>query len=95
MASAPGTPLILNLCADSVVTARVEQTAPTFSGGYSVAGRMVGELLGSMTLMVNRETVVGTVRLVGEETYHLRSVGEGLYTISEVEELHSETPHPR
>ena len=100
-APAPGTTLTFNLFADTVVTARVEQTAPTFSGGYSIAGHIVGEPLGTMTLVVNGETVVGTVRLVGE-TYHIRSVGEGLYTVSEVEEpplncgvdeFHSETDH--
>ena len=97
----PGTTLTFNLFADVVVTARVEQTAPTFSGGYSIAGHLVEEPVGTMTLVVNGETVVGTVRLVGE-TYHIRSVGDGLYAISEVEEPplhcgvegpHSETDH--
>ena len=100
-ALAPGTTLTFNLFADVVVTARVEQTAPTFSGGYSIAGHLVEEPLGTMTLVVNGETVVGTVRLVGE-TYHIRSMGDGLYAISEVEEHplncgvegpHSETDH--
>ena len=81
----PGTTLILNLFDDTVVTGMVEQTAPTFSGGYSVSGRLVDDPLGSMTLVVNGETVAGTVRLPGE-TYHIRSVGGGLYAISEVEE---------
>ena len=85
-----------------VQAARVEQTAPTFSGGYSVAGRIVGEPLGTLTLVVNGETVVGTVRLPGE-TYRIRSMGDGLYTISEVDEPpltcgvegpHAETAHP-
>ena len=58
--------------------------------------------LGTLTLVVNGETVVGTVRTLGE-TYHIRSVGDGLYAISEVEEPplncgvegpHSETDHP-
>ena len=101
-ASAPGTTLTLNLFEDRVVTARVEQTAPTFSGGYSVAGRIVGEPLGTLTLVVNGATVVGTVRLPGE-TYRIRSMGDGLYTISEVDEPpltcgvegpHAETDHP-
>ena len=96
-ALAPGTALTLNLFDDVVVTGVVEQTAPTFSGGYSVAGHLVEEPLGTMTLVVNGETVVGTVRLVGE-TYHIRSVGDGLYAISEVEEpplnCGVEGPHP-
>ena len=98
---APGTLLTLNLFDDVVVTGVVERTAPTFSGGYSVAGHLVEEPLGTLTLVVNGETVAGTVRMLGE-TYQIRSVGDGLYTISEVEEPplncgvegpHSETDH--
>ena len=97
----PGTTLTFNLFDDVVVTGIVEQTAPTFSGGYSVAGHLVEEPLGTMTLVVNGEAVAGTVRLP-EETYHIRSMGDGLYAISEVEEppldcgvdaLHAETDH--
>ena len=97
----PGTTLTFNLFDDVVVTGRVERVAPTFSGGYSVAGHLVEEPRGTMTLVVNGETVAGTVRLPGE-TYHIRSVGDGLYAISEVEEppltcgvdaLHAEPAH--
>ena len=100
-APAPGTTLTFNLFDDVVVTGMVERTAPTFSGGYSVAGHLVEEPLGTMTLVVNGKTVAGTVRLPGE-IYHIRSVGGGLYAISEVEEppldcgadaLYSETDH--
>ena len=100
-APALGTTLTLNLFDDTVVTGIVEQTAPTFSGGYSVAGHLVEEPRGTMTLVVNGETVAGTVRLPGE-IYQIRSVGDGLYAISEVEEpplncgveeSHSETDH--
>ena len=82
---APGTTLTLNLFDDTVVTSIVEWTEPTFSGGYSVSGRLVGDPLGSMTLVVNGERVVGTVQSP-EGTYRIRSVGDGLFTISEVEE---------
>ena len=97
----PGTTLTLNLFDDVVVTGLVERTAPTFSGGYSVAGHLVEEPLGTLTLVVNGETVSGTVRLPGE-TYQIRSIGDGLYAISEVEEppftcgvdtLHAEADH--
>ena len=81
----PGTTLTFNLFDDVVVTGIVEQTAPTFSGGYSVAGHLVEEPLDTMTLVVNGEAVAGTVRTLGE-VYHIRSVGDGLYAISEVEE---------
>ena len=93
---APGTTLTLNLFDDTVVTSIVEWTEPTFSGGYSVSGRLVGDPLGSMTLVVNGERVVGTVQSP-EGTYRIRSVGDGLFTISEVEEpplnCEVETPH--
>ena len=97
----PGTTLTFNLFDDTVVTGLVEWTDPTFSGGYSVSGRLVGDPLGSMTLVVNGERVVGTVQSP-EGTYRIRSIGAGLSTISEVEEPplecgveapHSETDH--
>ena len=100
-APAPGTTLTLNLFDDTVVTGLVEYTEPTFSGGYAVSGRLVEEPFGTMTLVVNGETVAGTVRLVGE-IYRIRSVGDGQATISEVEEPplncevvepHAETDH--
>ena len=81
---APGATLTFNLFDDTVVTGIVERTAPAFSGGYSLAGRIEGEPLGTMVLVVNGETVAGSVRLVGE-TYRIRSVDDGLYAISEVE----------
>ncbi len=98
---APGTTLTFNLFDDTVVTGLVEYTEPTFSGGYAVSGRLVDEPLSSLTLVVNDERVVGTVQ-TSDETYHIRSVGDGLSTISEVEEPpleceveepHSETNH--
>ena len=96
-----GTTLTLNLFDDTVVTGLVEYTEPTFSGGYAVSGRLVDEPSGTLTLVVNGETVAGTVRLLGE-TYRIRSVGDGQATISEVEEPplncgveepHSESDH--
>ena len=84
-APAPGTTLTLNLFDDTVVTGIVEWTEPTFSGGYAISGRLVDDPLGSLTLVVNADRVVGTVQ-TSEGTYRLRSVGDGLSTISEVEE---------
>ena len=77
--------LILNLFEDVVVTGIVERTAPTFSGGYSVSGRLVGNSPGTLTIVVNGETVAGAVRTLGG-TYRIRSAGDGRYTISEVKE---------
>ena len=100
-APVPGTTLTLNLFDDTVLTGLVEWTEPTFSGGYAVSGRLVDDPLGTLTLVVNDERVVGTVRTL-EGTYAIRSVGGGQATISEVEEPplncgvgepHSETDH--
>ena len=77
--------LTLNLFEDVVFTAIVDSTAPTFSGGYSISGRLVGEPLGTLTLVVNGKVVAGTVRTLGG-TYRIRSVGRGRYAISEVKE---------
>ena len=77
--------LTLNLFEDAVFTGIVEHTAPTFSGGYSISGRLVEDPLGTLTLVVNGETVAGSVRTLGG-TYQIRSVGGGHYVISEVEE---------
>ena len=97
----PGATLTLNLFDDTVVTGIVEWTEPTFSGGYSISGRPVDDPLGTLTLVVNGERVVGTVQTL-EGTYRIRSVGAGRSTVSEVEEPplncgvgepHSETDH--
>ena len=53
-APAPGTTLTLNLFDDTVVTGLVEWTEPTFSGGYAVAGHLVEEPLGTLTLCGQR-----------------------------------------
>lgn len=75
----------LNLFDDVVVTGLVEHTAPTFSGGYSLAGPLLEEPLGTLTLVVNGATVAGTVRSPGA-LYEIRSVGDGLYAMRELDE---------
>ena len=77
--------LTLNLFEDAVFAGIVERTAPTFSGGYSISGRLVDDPLGTLTLVANGETVAGSVRTLGG-TYQIRSVGGGHYVISEVAE---------
>ena len=84
-APAPDATLTLNLFRDVVFTGIVDSTAPTFSGGYSLSARLAGKALGTLTLVVNGETVAGTVRTQGG-TYRIRSAGDGLYAISQVEE---------
>ena len=80
----PPTVLTLNLFDDVVHEAIIEWTAPTFSGGYSISGRLVDDPLSTVTLVVNGETVAGTVRMPGG-TYRIRSVGGGLYAVSELD----------
>ena len=62
-----------------------------------MSGRLVGDPLGTVTVVVNGERVVGSVRTAGG-TYRIRSAGEGLYAISELEEpplkCGVEGPHP-
>ena len=83
-AAVSDTTLPLNLFEDVSFTGIVERTAATFSGGYSISGRLLDDSLSTLTLVVNGETVAGTVRTLGG-TYRIRSVGGGLYAISEVE----------
>ena len=54
--------LPLNLFEDVVFTGIADWTEPTFASGYSLSGQLVEEPLGSLTLVVNDETVAGTVR---------------------------------
>ena len=77
--------LTLNLFGDVVVRGIVEWTDPTFSGGYSISGRLVDDPMGMHTIVVKGEAVDGTVRTLGG-TYRIHSVASGLYAISEVEE---------
>ncbi len=76
--------LTLNLFDDVAVSATVERTAPTSSGGYSLSGPLDGVEFGTMTLVVNGEIVAGTVHtpLV---TYAIRPVGDGVSVVHEVD----------
>ena len=76
--------LTLNLFDDVVLTGIVERTEETFSGGYAIAGRILDQPLRTMTLVVNGETVAGTVRTLNG-TYRIRSASERTYAISEVD----------
>lgn len=81
---APSGMLTLNLFEDAVFTGVVERTAPTFSGGQSLSGRLAGIEMGTMTLVVNGEVVAGTVR-TPEATYRIRPAGNGLHAVSQVD----------
>ncbi len=82
-AQAPAT-LTLNLFDDTAFTGIVNRVARTFSGGYALSGGVIEDPLGSMALVVNGDTVAGTVRTV-DGTYRIRSVGGGLYAVAEVD----------
>ena len=81
----PGTRLTVNLFDDVVRTAVVDRTAPALSGGYSLRGRIVGDPLGTLTMVVDGDALVGTIRLAGG-VYYIRPAGPGLHAVSEVEE---------
>ncbi len=76
--------LSLNLFDDTVFTGVVERMEPTFSGGYAVSGRLASVEGGTLTLVVNGDVVAGTIRTL-ETTYRIRSAGNGLHAVSEVD----------
>ncbi len=80
--------LTLNLFDDVLFEGIVERRAPTFSGGYALSGQIVEDPTGTVTLVVNGETVAGTVRTVFG-TYRIRSAGKGVVSIEEVDESRS------
>ena len=82
--SATNPPLVLNLFDDVVFFGIVERTAPTYSGGYALFGRLDGVALGSMTLVVNGSVVAGTVLTPGA-TYRIRPAGNGLHVIRQID----------
>ena len=82
--AAPSGVLTLNLFDDASFTGLVESVAPTFSGGYSLAGPLAGVEMGTMTLVVNGDVVAGTVR-TPEATYRIRPAGGGLHAVTEVD----------
>ena len=83
-AAGPSGMLRLNLFDDASFTALVERSAPTFSGGYALSGRLAEVEMGTVTLVVNGDVVAGTVR-TPEATYRIRSAGNGLHTVSQVD----------
>ena len=91
------TVLRFNLFDDLVVTGLVEHTARISSGGYSLSGGLLDDPFGTMTLVVDGQTVAGTVRAAGE-VYHIRSVDGGVYAVLQVEqqpwECHLEESEP-
>ena len=64
--------LSLNLFADTVFPATVTRVEATRSGGYALAGHLDSHPLSTFTLVVNGDTVAGTV-LTPEDRYELAS----------------------
>ncbi len=81
---APSGVLTLNLFDDAVFTGLVERTAPTFSGGQALSGRLAGIEMGTLTLVVNGDVVAGTVQ-TPDATYRIRPAGNGLHAVSQVD----------
>ena len=81
---AAATELPLNLFDDAVFTGLVEETEPTFSGGYTLSGRLAGVELSTVTLVVNSGVVAGLV-WTPEATYRVSPAGGGFHTISQVD----------
>ena len=77
------TTLTLNLFDDVELTAIVDSTHPT-SSGYSLLGRIHQMDLATMALVVNGDVVAGTVR-IAEATYRIRTVGKGVYSITQLD----------
>ena len=75
--------LTLNLFDGASFTGLVQSVAPTFSGGYSLAGPMAGVEMGAITLVVNGDVLAGTVR-TPEATYRIQPAGGGLHVVSQV-----------
>ena len=73
----------LDLFDDVAFNAVVERTGPT-SSGYWLSGRVEGWAPGSITLVVNGQVIAGTLRAPGA-TYAIRSVGDGLHAIRQLD----------
>ena len=83
LAQAPAdrpTALPLNLFDDVMLTGVIVKRTPTYSGGYALTGPLFGVAGGTVTLVVNRDVVAGTVRLPGA-TYRIRPAGAGRHAI--------------
>ena len=76
----------LKLFSDAEFSVRFDRVEPTFSGGYSLFGNLVGEDDGSMILVVNGENVAGTVRTPGG-LYRIRTGPDGRHILSQINPL--------
>ena len=71
--------LLLNVRAGVQLDVVVERTAAT-RWGYSLSGRVVGEYVGFVTLVVHENTVAGSI-WTPESAYELRYIGNGIHAL--------------
>ena len=74
----------LNLFEDATFTGKIEHVEPTASG-YAFWGGLDRVELGTMTMVVNGDIVVGTVR-TPDAVYTIRTAESGSYVIREIDE---------
>ena len=74
----------LNLFEDATFTGRIEHVEPTASG-YAFWGGLDGVELGTMTMVVNGDIVVGTVR-TPQTVYTITTTYTGSYVIRQIDE---------
>ena len=76
--------LRFNLFDDAELGGIVESTSPTPSG-YVLSGHIDGVEGSTLTVVVNGSVVAGTIRTAGG-TWRIRSAGDGLHVVSQVDE---------
>ena len=74
----------LNLFEDAAFTGRIEHVEPTASG-YALWGGLDGVELGTMTMVVNGDIVVGAVR-TPQTVYTITTTATGSYVIRQIDE---------
>ena len=74
----------LNLFEDAKFTGMIEHVEPTASG-YAFWGGLDGVELGTMTMVVNGDVVVGSVR-TPDAVYTIRTTSSGSYVVRQIDE---------
>ena len=80
----PPQTVTLNLFEDATFTGRIEHVEPTASG-YAFWGGLDGVELGTMTMVVNGDIVVGAVR-TPQTVYTITTTDTGSYVIRQIDE---------
>ena len=80
-----GQPLTLNLFEDVALTAVPDRVGRSPQGGISWVGRVEGQLLSQVVLVVEEGVLAGAVIMPGAQ-YQIRYLGDGLYTVLEIDQ---------